>query len=139
MRLSRTDLSGRTPMRRTLCVWAIALTASACAGAGQRVAQDPFVGGGGTPTAVRIHVDNRNFSDARLYAVTDGGQRRLIGIVNGKREAAYTLPWTFPRDLRIEIDLLAGRTCSTAALMVDPGDVLELQILSDFSASSFCR
>ncbi len=126
-------------MRRTLALWAVALTVSACASAGQRVARDPFLGSSGTPAAIQIHVDNRNFSDARLYAITDGGQKRLIGTVNGKQEAAYTLPWTFPRRLRIEIDLLAGRTCSTAALDVDPGDVLELQILSDFSASSFCR
>ena len=35
--------------------------------------------------------------------------------------------------------MLAGPTCTTQPLDVQPGDILELQIQSMFNQSSFCR
>jgi len=87
--------------------------------------------------SIRVYVTNRNFMDATLWAVTPGSRSRL-GIVTGKKEAVFTLPWDFYQDLRIEIDMLAGRRCITEVLPVDPGDDLELIIDVDMTRSPLC-
>ena len=63
------------------------------------------------------------------HALSDG-QRRRLGIVTGMREATYILPWPTSRELRIEIDLLAGPECTTRLIMADPGDIIFLEIRS---------
>jgi hypothetical protein len=88
--------------------------------------------------SVRVYVTNLNFMDATLWAVTPGTRNKL-GIVSGKREAVFTLPWDFSTDLRIEIDMLAGSRCVTEVLPVDPGDDIELIIDVDMSRSPLCR
>ena len=98
--------------------------ASACSGGTPR---SPFIGP--NDATVRIEVTNNNFQDATLHAVWTG-QRRRLGIVTGKTEATYILPWPTSRQLRIEIDLLAGPGCTTRPIMTDPGDILLLEIRS---------
>ena len=88
-------------------------------------------------TSVRIYVTNLNFSDATLWAVTQGSRRRL-GILTGKTEEVFTLPWETSLDLQIEIDLLAGPRCTTRAMPVDPGDDIELIIDQDLARSALC-
>jgi hypothetical protein len=96
----------------------------------------PF-GEGALDTSVRIYVTNLNFSDATLWAVTQGSRRKL-GILTGKTEGTFTLPWETSLDLQIEIDLLAGPRCTTRAMAVDPGDDIELIIDQDLARSSLC-
>ena len=89
---------------------------------------------------VRVEVQNHNFSDATIWAVMREGHRKRLGIVTGKSDSVFTLPWTFSEPLRFEFDLLAGPRCTTEALAVDPGDTLELQISTDIGQmSDWCR
>lgn len=110
------------------------LGASACASAGS----DPFGGGRGGEDSVTLHVRNLNFADARLYTIRRSSTRRLLGSVSGKQEQEFTIDWEFSEPLRIQIDLLAGPTCTTDELIVDPGDVLQLEIDAVFT-SAVCR
>ena len=98
---------------------------------------DPFSGGGAAAAQIRIHIRNLNFYDATITALGDTGRRRL-GTVSGNQSATFTMPWTFTGSLRLEVDLLAGGTCTTDAITVNPGDDVDLQIQSTTSAN-FCR
>jgi hypothetical protein len=113
------------------------LAAGACGTRTSFPGQDPFAGNGGAPQ-VRIVVRNANFYDATLTAITDGGRRRL-GTVVGNQSSVFTMPWDFTGGLRIEIDLLAGPSCTTELIAVNPGDDVRLEIMSDFSSTTFCR
>ncbi len=112
------------------------LALGAC-GPKARTVGDPFQGGIRDET-IRIHVTNLNFMDATLWAVTTGSRKKL-GILTGKREEVYTIPWDFSTDLRIEIDLLASGKCLTEALPVSPGEDIELIIDLEFANSRYCR
>jgi len=109
-----------------------------CASGGARPNGDSPFSSTDRPDSIRIEVLNLNFQEARLYALRDS-ERVSLGIVGGKQEGSFTIPWNLSQDLRIEINLLAGPTCTTESLPVQPGDILELQINSVFSQSSFCR
>lgn len=88
--------------------------------------------------SIRVYVTNRNFMDATVWALTTGSRDRL-GIVTGKREAVFTIPWDFSTDLWLEIDMLAGARCTTESLPVDPGDDIEVIIDVDMNGSPLCR
>jgi len=88
--------------------------------------------------SIRIFVTNLNFMDATIWAVTSGTRERL-GIVTGKREAVYAIPWEGYMDLQMEIDILSGPRCFTESLPVDPGDDIELIINVEFLNSPRCR
>ncbi|HUF76348.1 MAG TPA: hypothetical protein VMM35_08720 [Longimicrobiales bacterium] len=124
-------------MRRSL-VCAVALIAGACGTRTSYPGQDPFADGGGTRQDIRIQVRNNNFYDASLTAIGDTGRRRL-GTVGGNQSAVYTMPWSFTGGLRIEIDLLAGPTCTTEFITVSPGEDVRLEIMSDFDSTPACR
>lgn len=116
-----------------------ALAIGGCASSGDPAGGgDPFGGEGARATSVRLIVQNLNFSDARLYQIRRTG-RRSLGIVGGKQTQEFTLDWTVPESLQIEINLLAGPRCLTREMEVDPGDVLELQIAAVFTQTSACR
>lgn len=87
---------------------------------------------------IDIRIINNNFSDARLYAVHPRG-REYIGMLTGKTEASYTLDWELSQTLAIEISLLAGGTCTTEELIVDPGEALFLSIDSTLATMTNCR
>jgi hypothetical protein len=121
---------------RSLLVCGLILAAAACGSTGRPIAgSDPFANAGaGTPAEIRIRVRNSNFYDAALTAVGDTGRRRL-GTVGGNTTAVFTTPWTFTGGLSIQIDLLAGPTCTTQPITVSPGDTVELEIPPDFSTA----
>ena len=104
---------------------------------GGRTADTSFTEGRGE-ASVRVFVTNRNFMDATLWAVTTGSRQKL-GVVSGKGEEVFTIPWAFPTDLWLEIDMLAGDRCTTESLPVDPGDDLEVIIDVDMNGSTLCR
>mgnify|MGYP005871471973 CR=1 FL=1 len=85
---------------------------------------------------IRIFVTNLNFMDATLWAVTNGTRDKL-GVVTGKRDAVYTLPWRGYTDLRMEIDMLPR--CRTESLPVNPGDDIELIINVEMLNSPLCK
>jgi hypothetical protein len=99
---------------------------------------DPF-SGSADRQRIEIKIVNLNFQDATVWAIAAGGRRERLGTVIGKREAVFTLPWRFTEPLRLEFDLVAGPRCVTEELTVDPGDLLELQIATEFFATPGCR
>lgn len=114
------------------------LLASALLGCGHggRASDTPFEGDP-RDQSVRVFVTNRNFMDATIWAISTGARQKL-GVVPGKGEEVFTLPWTFPTDLWLEIDMLAGDRCTTESIPVDPGDDLEVIIDLDMNGSPLC-
>lgn len=125
-------------MKRTLTSFAALLVIAACATPGQVTEYGtPFSDATLDEDRIRIHVQNDNFSDARLYAV-GRGVRHSLGVVTGKQLAVVDIPWTYGEPLRIEIDLLAGPKCTTRVINADAGDELELRIESVLARASIC-
>ena len=79
---------------------------------------------------IKIFITNVAFMDATVYGVVNGSKRRL-GRVTGTRESVFTMPFRFPAEMYLEIDMLAGPKCRTERMTVDPGDHLELVIQMD--------
>jgi len=131
------DLLGRRA-RVVLCAHTIVvclLPSTVIAGcSGSSNVRNPFEA---EAESIRIQVLNRNFADATLQVIVAGSSRRL-GSVTGHANATFRLDWPYSRSLRIEIDLLAGQSCTTQELTADPGDAIELQIEPDFRTSAAC-
>jgi hypothetical protein len=87
--------------------------------------------------SVRIFVTNLNFMEATVYGVTTGSRRKL-GIVPGKGEEVLTMRISFPTELHLEIDIMAGPYCFTDRLTVDGGDEFEL-FIQQAGANLNCR
>jgi hypothetical protein len=130
-------MSNRGTGTRTLLM-AMLLSLTACA-SGSSGSGDPFGEDRAERGEIEIKVVNLNFSDATVWALIGGGGRQRLGVVTGKGEEIFTLPWTFSEPLRSEFDLLAGPRCTTESLVVDPGDLLELQIASNAATDPSCR
>ena len=105
---------------------------SSTAGSGM----EPFTDTGADDT-ITVIVQNRNFADARLYVLRRGA-RQSLGVVSGLGDEEFTLDWSFSEPIQIEIDMVAGPSCTTREIQADPGDVLELQIASVFTESQAC-
>jgi hypothetical protein len=118
-----------------LCLVATAACASSSQGStdlfGERGSVDKL--------EVKLEVTNNNGKDATLHSIEDGNRRRLLGTVTGKGTGSYTLPWRTLMPLQIEIDFLAGGRCTTRAITVEPGAVLDLQIGIDDSSACDVR
>jgi hypothetical protein len=108
-------------MRIELAAAALLIFGTACATSSRPKAIDLDDG------TIQIRVDNRNFNDARIIAVTRGGERRL-GIVQGKTERDLTLPWETWGTIALRVQMLAGDTFTTPELETGPGELLELTI-----------
>ena len=142
-------MSGRTaltPVTSSMAVRCCALgvallLSSSCAQSGRPLGtSEPFADARSEEESqITLFVQNFNFSDARLFTIRRGGARRPLGRVGGKGEERFRLEWPMSEPLRIEIDLLAGPTCITRDLVVDPGDTLELQISAVFTQTAACR
>lgn len=121
--------------RRAMLVTAVTTLATACAA---RAGEGNPAITPGLEDQIEIRIINNNFSDARMYAVRPGA-REYIGRLTGKTEANYTLDWDIAQTLSIEISLLAGGTCTTEELIVDPGEALFLSIDSTLATMTNCR
>ena len=110
---------------------------SACGGVSAST-NDPFVAGVEGRNEIRVRIVNSNFYDARIYIIGDG-VRRQLGTVGGKTDGVFTTEWSHSQDARIQINLLAGPTCTTDTIPVDPGDTLQLQIMPQFDSTDSCR
>ncbi|MDH5589647.1 MAG: hypothetical protein OEZ65_10160 [Gemmatimonadota bacterium] len=91
------------------------------------VGKNPFSGSGSGPTEIRIYVENRNFNDVRIYALATGGPRPL-GVVGGNTRGEFRMEWTRLDEIRMRMEFLAGRTFTSNAVNVSPGDRLELYV-----------
>lgn len=131
--MNGSTLGGR---RAVLGTALFALMVGGCAAGGQASEMEPFTQA--RPSTIRIIVQNRNFSDVRLYTHRRGA-RKMLGSVTGKLDREFTIDWDMTDPLSVEIDMIAGPKCMTREMQVDPGDILELQIAPVFNNSSFCR
>lgn len=126
-------------VKRRAGLAAAALTLSIVGCATAFPVDDPFEGGT-VSTSIRLDVENRNFYDATIYVIEDQGRARRVGDVVGNGNRSFQVPWTFAASMSFRIDLLAGGTCTTPPVMVNPGETLGLQIVSDVqSSSAYCR
>ena len=125
----------RSVHARAVFLMAVTMLAAGCAARGGDGNPLPAPG---LEDQVEIRIINNNFSDARMYAVRPGA-REYIGMLTGKTEANYTLDWDISQTLAIEISLLAGGTCTTEELVVDPGEALFLSIDSALGTMRDCR
>lgn len=115
------------------------LALAACATGGQgEGGGNPFSSALSERQEIEIKVRNFHFSDATVWVLARQGKRTRLGIVTGKSDAVFTIPWRFPDPMRMEFDLLADVRCLTDEITVDPGDVLELQISVDPSSDPLC-
>lgn len=130
-----------TRMPRILCAVPMLLVAvlsgATISCSGRTPVRDP-TGANVRDTRVDIRVINNNFSDATLYANLPG-RREFLGRLTGKTEANYTLNLEVAQPITIDISLLAGGTCTTRELIVDPGDELFLTIESALDEMGLCR
>lgn len=76
-----------------------------------------------------LEVENQNFYDATLYAIS-GSRRHRLGIVAGNGKGNFTFAWSGPQ-VRIEILLMSVGSYLTEPISVDRGDVLQLTIEPD--------
>ena len=111
------------PLRARAVLALAGLTLAACSGT--REASNPFETGSGA-RSIQINVENNNFNDATIRAVSRSERR--LGVVSGNSRESFTLPWPTVDDLRIRIDILAGDRFTTNRVSVGPGDRVFLTI-----------
>ena len=123
-------------MHRRFLLVAGCLMIAGC-GAGQRT-PNPFESGPGGADQIQVRVENLNFNDATLHALTEGARIRM-GRVSGKSNGTFRVDWPFVRDLRVEISLLASDTYTTPRLTVSPGESIRLMIQTPLNRSFLIR
>jgi len=112
--------------RVTLALAFVAVATAGCGPAGGRPVA--LFGEPEGKQILRIVVTNNNFNDATLHALTESGGRKRLGTVNGKGTGTFTMEWSSMGPIQIEIDFLAGGTCTTPTINANPGDSLDLMI-----------
>jgi hypothetical protein len=113
-------------VRRLLPAALLLVAGSGCATA----ARDPFGGGDSATSQIRVYVENRGFSDVRVYARTSRGQE-LLGQLGGNAHLNVDLPWRELDQIGFRIEVVAGRTYTTEAVAVSAGQRVELIIPDD--------
>lgn len=114
-------------MKRT---WLLAILAASVVGI---TGCGPLIGGSEEEIVVlrdnevALHVINRNFYDARLFARWRNGRRVSIGSVTGFNEKTFVFRWEH-FDIQVEINLLSAGVHYSPWLPVERGDRLELFI-----------
>lgn len=119
-------------MRRLLALLLLAAAGTACTSA-----RTPFSDGANLGQTIEVEVRNQNFNSASLWAVRSG-ERIRIGIVEGKQDRTFRIPWRSPSPLQIEVALQSGERCMTRAIPVDPGASLTMRVASDFENDPEC-
>ena len=131
-------MARRTRPRGPVAAPAALLAALAAAGCiGTRTASNPFEEGAAISRVITIEVENHNFNEATLRAVSR--TERRLGVVTGNGKGSFTIPWTTVDDLRIRIDLLAGDLYTTNRVTVGPGDSVHLMIQNPLRRSLLTR
>ncbi|MDX1449945.1 MAG: hypothetical protein R3246_12875 [Acidimicrobiia bacterium] len=123
-------------MHRHLLATAVCLVLVGCST--RSATPSPFDTDVAATGRIQLQVENMDFNDATLHAVTDGGRER-IGTVSGKGQDTFTIEWPFTRDLRVEINLLASDRYTTPRLTVSPGERVRLRITTPLNRSFLIR
>ncbi|MGE0159276.1 MAG: hypothetical protein AB7T31_07665 [Gemmatimonadales bacterium] len=123
--------------RRSARLVVAALLWTACAAPGRQL--DPFSSAGARATSMRVEVRNNNFNDATIYYSQLGGTERRVGDVVGNGRRTFDVPLEFTGDVRFRIELLAAGWCTLYPIVVSPGDVIGIDIVSDFPGAANCE
>lgn len=107
---------------------ACALLLAGCASAPQPDSGPPVV----------VEVQNNNFQDATVWAIREGERQRL-GVVTGKTDAQFEIPWKPNLSLRLDVRFLGGGQCSTPTMLMDPGQLYVLDLQPDLRLNLDCR
>ena len=92
----------------------------------------PYFGGGGDEAPapkpiITLRVENQNYYDATVYALSDAGERQRIGQVTGLTHSTFTFRWLH-NEMRVLIQLLADGSAVSPSVLVSPGDSVNLVI-----------
>lgn len=87
---------------------------------------------------ITVRVQNRQFSDVTLWAVSDGGRLRM-GTVSSMGSEIVRVPWSGLRPLQVEINLLQGGTFVTSPVNVPEGEQVTLVVESVLQESAVYR
>ncbi len=107
-----------------LAVLILVLIAVSCAPLGRRGAAP------GAPDRIPVEVENQNFYEATIYAITNAARVR-IGRVGGNASGVLSAPFPATGQLGFEIRLLAVGAYSTHSVAVVPGDTVHLVVPPD--------
>ncbi|HSJ05516.1 MAG TPA: hypothetical protein VK936_02365 [Longimicrobiales bacterium] len=115
----------RTTFVRPLLLLAMALTATACATRGDAAEHEQ-------ERSAPLRVENRSWSDMRVYVLTTAGQRTRLGTVNGSSTSTLRIPASIVsggRELVFEVDPVGSRATATSfSIFVRPGETVTLTI-----------
>jgi len=115
-------------MPRLLTLLFLPLSLTGCAGGPPPETGLPIV----------IEIQNNNFQDATVYAIREGERQRL-GIVVGKTDDAYAIPWRPNFALRLEVRFLGGGACATREILMEPGQRYVLDLQPDLRLNQDCE
>lgn len=87
---------------------------------------------------VVIEIQNNNFQDATVYAIREGERRRL-GVVVGKTDESFGIPWRPNFTLRLEVRFLGGGACATRIIQMEPGQRFVLALQPDIRVDQECE
>lgn len=121
----------RPPGRRGVTTRAVAALAFGLALVGcQPTVANPFAPPGTDETSIVVYVENRGFNEFRLYAISARGMQSM-GVVGGNSQSTLGLAWRQLDQLSFRLEVLAGRSHTTHAVTVSPGDRVELIVPSN--------
>ena len=125
-------------LKGVLALAVVLLAASGCSALGNP-APNPFDGSRAQEQEdrLRIQVQNNNFNDVTVYAISLG-QRIRLGNVTGKTDQNFRLDWNFANPISFEIDVVGGRGCGTSPVPVEPGARVWVQVPNEVRVSG-CR
>ncbi len=124
----RAGRGGARPLARLALSLVLLSAVAACSGS--RSVPSPFDDRGGASQQLRVFVDNQNFNDLRLYALTTRGPQPL-GQVGGRSTASFRLDWPQLDGIRFRMEFLASRSYETIQISAGPGDRIEILIGRD--------
>ncbi len=87
---------------------------------------------------VVVEIQNNNFQDATVYAIREGERRRL-GVVVGKTDETFGIPWRPNFTLRLEVRFLGGGACATRIIPMEPGQRYVLALQPDLRVDQECE
>jgi hypothetical protein len=120
---------------RFVLVTVLGLVTVGCAGLLGRSDWDPFASQAERRLAIRVENANRNDVQVRVVA---GGSRHDLGMISARSFRQTSIPLSSTRDLRFEINPIAGRRYTTSGVTVSPCDRVEL-IVTEPVQRSFVR
>ena len=86
---------------------------------------------------VVVVIQNNNFQDATVHIVREGERRRL-GVVVGKTDDSFAIPWRPNFVMRLEVRFLGGGSCATRDIVMEPGQRYVLALQPDIRIDQEC-